>query len=80
MTSPRLVHIVDDVPALEGVADLTMVLVLDGFLDAGNAAALAARHLVAVDEAGVTSMPVAETSSHVSETSLTLSGSTTHSA
>lgn len=45
MTSERLVHIVDEVPALEGVGDLTMVLVLDGFLDAGNAAAHAARHL-----------------------------------
>jgi hypothetical protein len=44
----RLVHIVDDVPELEGAweaGDLTMVLVLDGFLDAGNAAAHAARHL-----------------------------------
>jgi PAC2 family len=41
----RLVHIVDDVPDLESVTDLTMVLVLDGFLDAGNAAARAARHL-----------------------------------
>ena len=61
MSSLRLVHIVDDVPALEGVVDLTMVLVLDGFLDAGSAAALAARHLVAVDEAGATSMPVSET-------------------
>ncbi len=61
VSSPRLVHIVDDVPALAGVTDLTLVLVLDGFLDAGNAAALAARHLVAVDEAGVTSMPIAET-------------------
>jgi hypothetical protein len=49
------VHIVDDVPGLDAVADgpepgqersLTMVLVLDGFLDAGNAAARAARHLV----------------------------------
>jgi hypothetical protein len=41
----RLVHIVDEVPELAGVTDLTMVLVLDGFLDAGNAAAHAARHL-----------------------------------
>jgi hypothetical protein len=45
VTSERLVHIVDEVPELEGVTDLTMVLVLDGFLDAGNAAAHAARHL-----------------------------------
>ena len=43
---PRLVHIVDDVPELEELTSLTMVVVLDGFLDAGNAAAIAARHLV----------------------------------
>src|SRR3954471_16254933 len=51
----RLVHIVDDVPELHdlGLCDVrdarsavTLVLVLDGFLDAGNAAARAARHLV----------------------------------
>ena len=42
----RLVHIVDDVPELDGVRDLAMVLVLDGFLDAGSSAAIAARHLV----------------------------------
>ncbi|MGC4111756.1 MAG: PAC2 family protein [Nocardioides sp.] len=41
----RLVHIVDDVPELEGVTELAMVLVLDGFLDAGNSAAIAAQHL-----------------------------------
>jgi hypothetical protein len=41
----RLVHILDEVPDLTGTSDLTMVLVLDGFLDAGNAAAHAARHL-----------------------------------
>ncbi len=47
--SPRLVHIVDDVPELDpeklGLATggrLTMVVSLDGFLDAGHAAALAA--------------------------------------
>jgi hypothetical protein len=42
----RLVHIVDDVVELAGLDELTMVLVLDGFLDAGNAAAHAASHLV----------------------------------
>ena len=42
----RLVHIVDDVPDLEDVSELAMVLLLDGFLDAGNAAAIAGRHLV----------------------------------
>ena len=48
MTStPRLVHIVDDVPELAGVEGLRMVVALDGFLDAGNAGAIACRHLVA---------------------------------
>jgi hypothetical protein len=42
----RLVHIVDDVPELEGVTELAMELVLEGILDAGNSAAIAARHLV----------------------------------
>jgi hypothetical protein len=47
----RLVHIVDEVPGLDDVdpaerGPLTLVLVLDGFLDAGNAAARAAQHLV----------------------------------
>lgn len=54
MTSdPRLVHIVDDVPGLAERDDtsgdprsLTMVVVLDGFLDAGSAAVRAAQHLV----------------------------------
>ncbi len=45
-SSPRLVHIVDAVPELEGVEDLPLVVALDGFLDAGNAGALAAGHLV----------------------------------
>ncbi len=77
MSSPRLVHIVDDVPDLDGVEDLTMVLVLDGFLDAGNAAALAARHLVAVDEARSTRMPVSETGADTERTGGT-GGSGTH--
>jgi len=42
----RLVHIVDDVPELDDSTELTMVLVLDGFLDAGNAASRAGQHLV----------------------------------
>ncbi|WP_180936567.1 proteasome assembly chaperone family protein [Nocardioides ungokensis] len=56
---PRLVHIVDDVPGLEAATEpgqgrnLTMVLVLDGFLDAGNAAARAAQHLVDLGEGPV---------------------------
>jgi len=45
--TPRLVHIVDDVPELAGVEELRMVVALDGFLDAGNAGAIACRHLVA---------------------------------
>ncbi|WP_182523644.1 PAC2 family protein [Nocardioides dongkuii] len=54
----RLVHIVDEVPDLDERtgADrdaLTMVLVLDGFLDAGNAAARAAQHLADLDDGGL---------------------------
>ena len=59
-SEPRLVHIVDDVPALAGLEDtpgsprsLTMVVVLDGFLDAGNAASRAAQHLVDASDASV---------------------------
>lgn len=44
----RFVHIVDDVPELEGRKDgSVLVHALDGFLDAGNAASLAAKHLQA---------------------------------
>ena len=46
VTEPNLVHIVDEVPELEGADPLPMVVVLDGFLDAGHAAARAAQHLV----------------------------------
>ena len=43
----KLVHIVDEVSGLEGEhAHLPMIQILDGFLDAGNAAARAARHLL----------------------------------
>ncbi|WP_372727486.1 PAC2 family protein [Nocardioides sp.] len=52
----RLVHIVDDVPELDDdvrlVGGLTMVVVLDGFLDAGNAAVRAAQHLADLDGGG----------------------------
>jgi len=55
----RLVHIVDEVPELDSRPDpghtareLTMVVVLDGFLDAGSAAARAAQHLVDLDDTG----------------------------
>jgi predicted ATP-grasp superfamily ATP-dependent carboligase len=48
----RLVHIVDDVPELDDTTALTMVVVLDGFLDAGNAAARAAQHLVDLGDTG----------------------------
>lgn len=45
----RLVHIVDEVPELEDhEGPLAMVVVLDGFLDAGNAGSHAARHLLAL--------------------------------
>lgn len=58
MADPRLVHIVDDVPELDALPDgqgeeLTMVVVLDGFLDAGNAAARAAQHLADLGEGEV---------------------------
>lgn len=47
MTQARFVHIVDDVPELEGLSDGPVMLVaLDGFLDAGNASALASGHLL----------------------------------
>jgi hypothetical protein len=52
VTEARFVHIVDDVPELEDRSDgPVMVVVLDGFLDAGNASALAAAHLSS-DDAG----------------------------
>ena len=53
VTEAPLVHIVDDVPELEGVERLAMVLALDGFLDAGNAAARAAQHLADLSEARI---------------------------
>lgn len=48
--SSRFVHIVDDVPELaESSAGPVLVAALDGFLDAGNAGALAVRHLIDAD-------------------------------
>ncbi len=52
-SEPTLVHIVDDVPELEDVERLPLVLALDGFLDAGGAAARAAQHLADLSEARV---------------------------
>jgi len=47
VTQARFVHIVDDVPELEGMSDgPVMLTALDGFLDAGNASALASGHLL----------------------------------
>lgn len=50
MTSPRFVHILDEVPeldeALGGAAGPVLVVALDGFLDAGNAAHRAVDHLL----------------------------------
>jgi hypothetical protein len=46
------VHIVDDVTELDEASALTMVVVLDGFLDAGNAAVRASQHLVDLDGDG----------------------------
>ncbi len=45
-------HIVDDVPELDDVTSLTLVVSLDGFLDAGSSAVIAARHLVDVGSEG----------------------------
>src|SRR5688500_9064172 len=58
MSEPsRLVHIVDDVESLvDASADsggLTMVVVLTGFLDAGQSAEVAARHLRSLSEGHV---------------------------
>ena len=45
--STRFVHIVDDVPELDGLSDGPVLIhSLEGFLDAGNAAALATAHLL----------------------------------
>lgn len=49
----KLVHIVDDVPELDGLEELTMVLTLDGFLDAGQAAAHAVAQLERVSDTRV---------------------------
>ena len=46
----KLVHIVDDVPELDGLDELTLVVSLHGFLDAGNAAVSAADHLETVSD------------------------------
>jgi hypothetical protein len=46
VSQARFVHIVDDVPELSGRSDgPVLVVALEGFLDAGNATALAAAHL-----------------------------------
>ena len=49
----RLVHIVDDVPELDGVDELTLVLALEGFLDAGKAAEHAVDQLERISETRV---------------------------
>ncbi|HEY6933886.1 MAG TPA: PAC2 family protein [Marmoricola sp.] len=48
MTEARYVHIVDEVPELEGRTPV-LLMALAGFLDAGNAAALTVAHLAAED-------------------------------
>ena len=52
VSQKRLVHIVDDVPELrsaESGEGPVLIIALDGFLDAGNASALAIAHLLAQD-------------------------------
>jgi len=52
--APRSVHIVDDVPELDGLTGGPVLLTsLDGFLDAGNAGSLAVRHLLDADQGRV---------------------------
>jgi hypothetical protein len=51
--SARLVHIVDDVPELADVTELTLVVTLYGFLDAGAAGAIAANHLESLSDGKV---------------------------
>lgn len=51
--SGRLVHIVDDTPELEGLDELTLVVALSGFLDAGQSADLAAGHLESLGDGPV---------------------------
>jgi hypothetical protein len=47
VTQARFVHIVDDVPELDGLGDGPVLLTaLDGFLDAGSASGLAVAHLL----------------------------------
>jgi predicted ATP-grasp superfamily ATP-dependent carboligase len=52
VSSERLVHIVDDVTGLDAGTPLTMVVALDGFLDAGRSGALAAQHLATLSGGG----------------------------
>ena len=49
----RLVHIVDDAEVLADAGDLTLVVVLTGFLDAGKSAELAAAHLAELSDGKV---------------------------
>ena len=49
----RLVHIVDDAEVLADAGDLTLVVVLTGFLDAGKSAELAASHLAELSDGKV---------------------------
>jgi hypothetical protein len=57
VTEARFVHIVDAVPELEGRSDgPVLVVALEGFLDAGNASALAVAHLSSADPGRVVSV------------------------
>ena len=49
----RLVHIVDETPDLDDVRDLTMLVTLHGFLDAGSAGVMVADHLEGLSEGKV---------------------------
>jgi hypothetical protein len=49
----RLVHIIDEVPELDGHDDLTLVVALSGFLDAGKAAEVAVEHLETLSDSPI---------------------------
>jgi hypothetical protein len=49
----RLVHIVDETPDLDGVEELTLLVALHGFLDAGAAGVIVADHLEGLSEGKV---------------------------
>jgi predicted ATP-grasp superfamily ATP-dependent carboligase len=52
-TRSPLVHIVDETPDLDGLDELTLIVALYGFLDAGSAGVIAADHLESLSDGPV---------------------------